>query len=927
MKREHNKGNIMKKPNIKLWGATLAFLLMASSAFAQATGSVRGRVLDSSNGDPMIGVTVVVDGVQGAFGITDIDGNYMIPAAPTGAQTIRFSMMGYQTVTTGVNVPAGGSARANVAMSYRTAKTIVVAAKKISNTQASLLTKQKKAPAAQDAISAEQIAKSPDSDAADAAKRVTGVSIMGGKYLFVRGLSERYSSISVNDSPVPSPLPNRKVVPLDIFPVSLLDNMIVSKTYLPTMPGDFGGGNVQLNTRNFPEEEEMKLSVGVGGNTQTTGKEFKSTNSGILDYLGWGAASRGIPDSFPVKTIINNGYYTAQKRNKYANAMRHEYTPEASTAMPGMSLAFDYGKTYKGEGTSQFGLLLSFSTKNGYQTYKDVIYKVYDPGYLLKVNQTYDQWDYTTSQTMQVSSAYRYNNNHQVKYNTFFTHQSESSYKEREGYLSLGKGTGKEVVNSYEETNLWFNQLMGEHAFSLLTEGTKFNWKGAYSLTTRNLPDVSSVLYGASGDIEADGGITKYFNEHLEHVAQGSGELELPFYQWMGLKSKFHLGNDFSTRLRDNRARRFQLKFMDSLNIVNGTASAETIVSTNAMVVDEITGTEQSTGLDSYEANLWVNGSYGMLDMPLFRTLRMVAGARAELWEQSVFTFSALTPEKKYKTQINGTDVLPSANLIFSPTDKMNIRLGYSRTLNRPEFIEMGEVRYFDDLETGFIIKGNPKLKQADIDNGDIRIEFFPSAAELISVSGFYKKITNPIEATVNVADDPTYTYANQKSADLYGGEFEVRKNFQFLAEALKELVFSFNYTYLYSEIELDPSLGGAETNSKRPLQGMSPYLVNLGLFYNLESTGTDFAVLYNIFGPRIVMVGVNGLEEIMEEPYHQLDFTVAQKIGKNGKLKLALGNLLDETSTQYIKNGSEKLVTKEYKKGTSISLGYSQSF
>ncbi len=907
-----------------IWTALL--FLLAGGLFAQGVGSVSGRVLDEETGEEMIGVTVIVDGAQ-LYAVTSIDGSYFIPNVPAGSQRLKFQMAGYKTSQGSVTVKPGANVAFNTTMGYQTFDTVVVTAKRVSNTDAALLTKMKKSAAAQDAISSEQIAKSPDSDAADAAKRVTGVSIMGGKYLFVRGLSERYSTIAVNDSPVPSPLPSRKVVPLDIFPVALLDNMIIAKTYLPNMPGDFGGGSVQLNTKDFPEEEEMKLSIGMGGNSETTGKDFRSVNGSALDWMGWGAGERALPSTFPAKKEISSGYYSNEQRIAFANDMRNSYSGKMISAMPSASLAFNYGNTFRMENNQQIGFLGSFSQKNSYQNLNDAIYRVYDTGGT-KVDQVYDESVYSTGMTAQLAVAYRMSNAHQFKYNTFYTHQSENTAKLRHGYLSLGKSTGTEYNSLYEETGLWFNQAAGEHSFHMLTDDTQLRWRTAYSLVTRDQPDTSNALYNATGSIDSTRPITKYFNNHFEHTMQAAAELEQPFKQWWGLKSKLQLGNDYQYKFRANEGRRFQLVFSDTFSIDNGSALPEDVVQANKdnLMVNEITGTDQSTGLDSYDATLFVNGSYGMVDMPLFRMLRFVAGARAETWKQTVAAYSVISPDKRYITAINGLDILPSANLILTPIDKMNVRLGYSKTLNRPEFIEMGYLAYYDDAGTGFIIKGNPELEKADIDNADLRIEFFPAAAELIAVSGFYKRIQNPIEATINVADDPTYTYANQNKAELYGAEFEWRQSYGFIHKAIEGVSTSINYTYLYSKLELNPDLGSAETEARRPLQGMSPYLLNAGLYYDLSATGTDFALLYNLFGPRIVFVGVNGLEPTYEEPYHQLDFTVAQKVMKNGKLKLAIGNLLDETVEQYLGDDSERKLTLRYKKGTSYSVGYTHT-
>jgi TonB-dependent receptor len=314
--------------------------------------------------------------------------------------------------------------------------------------------------------------------------------------------------------------------------------------------------------------------------------------------------------------------------------------------------------------------------------------------------------------------------------------------------------------------------------------------------------------------------------------------------------------------------------------------------------------------------------------MPLIPKLRLITGVRYEYWEQDVDSFNQFDESTKETSSIGGHEFIPSANLVYSVAENSNIRLAYGRTVNRPDFIEASNFRYYDDLETGAIIKGNPDLDKAVIDHYDIRLEWFPGVGEVIALSGFLKRIESPIEAAINdTGGDQLYTYYNQESAENWGVEFEFRKNFGFIAKALEVLAFSVNYTYVKSSITLDPATGTNETDKDRSLQGQSPWVVNTGFFFDSKNSGTTASLLFNIFGRRITQVSTTtNAGHIYEESYPKLDFSLSQKLA-NVKLKLTVENILDPDieRTQDI-TGTEDTV-RTYKKGIDVGLSASAVF
>lgn len=937
------------------------FLSITSGAFAQATGMIKGRVLDSSSGDPMIGVTVVVMNAPGVFGITDINGSYVIGNAPVGSQTVRFSMMGYQTATTTVNVPAGGSARANVALSFRTAKTIVVKAKKISNTQASLLTKQKKAPSAQDAISAEQISKSPDSDAADAAKRVTGVTIVNGKNVFIRGLGERYSGVMLAGSAIPSPDPDKRVVPLDIFPVGLLDNIVVIKTYMPNLPAEFGGGLVQLNLKEYPEETKVTAKLGTGYHSLTTFKNFYTSDGGKYDWLGFDDGTRELPSGIK-DARLNSPYYTADRKEAIGESFHNNYTPSSSTALMPLSISGEFGTTYEISKQSKLGILASAMFSESYKN-KEIEYTAYDSSAEITRDYKVDQSDYNTSKGALVSLAYNPNANNKFRYTGFISHQSKDRTQVEKGFTSEDNNpTVAGAVSSmkyyrmqFVTTSLFFNQLTGEHYFKDFLD-SKLKWMTSYSRAVRDEPSRRSVYlidYNSTGDyvLEEPEDAKIYFNDHTEDVIQFNPEYIIPFSQWSGLKSKFILGFDQSYREREANGRSFAWD-SDTFD-PNGVSepledlfTLDNIVGTLPVTSTELRVIENTLQTDAYTGKLNVISGYSYVDMPLVPKLRMVLGLRYEYADMDTISFN---PDKNEVTELDyeplkRNQYLPAVNTIFSPNRKMNIRLAYSKTVSRPDFREVTEFKY-SPFVSSEVYKGNPALEETEIHNYDFRIEYFPTAAELIAFSVFYKDLIKPIEllALSGSTGADLYQFENANKADNIGAEVELRKGLGFV-KALEDFSILANFAYIYSQITVGKdgyftNYDGQTTrytNTKRPLQGQSPIVVNAGLNYEHEDWGLSTTLLYNYIGEKIMGVGLYSSDtprgDIYEEPVSKLDFVVKQKIGKNGSLKIAFANILDPEikQSQELTNASgnkETVITKKYKIGREIKVGYSQKF
>lgn len=887
-----------------------------------ATGTIRGRVLDSANGEPMIGVTAVIKEL-GLYSVTDIDGNYAITNVPVGEHTVTYQITGYQPSATKVNVTAGKPAVANVTLNYKVSSEVVVTAKRIDNTAASLLARQKKSAAAQDAISAEQISKSPDNDASDSARRVTGVSIVGNtNAIFVRGMADRYSVVQVNGALLPSPIPTRRTVPLDIFPVSLLDNMTVVKSYLAKYQGEFGAGVLDIETRDYPDERELKVGLQFGGNTRTTFQTFGTYQGGKFDFFGYDDGIRNYPSRIEGKKVspfspLTGIGFSNPDRIAIAQEFTNIWSRKNIQGLPAGRISASYGNTYELGQNSKLGILVAGFFQEASQTIKGE-FRRYLADKSEASNYRYEDFNYSTLKSAQLSMTYAPSSKHKLKFNSFYTHKSSDTTRQNIGQYDYSNN-GTKTILSFWETSLIFNQLRGEHKTDFLDSEIEWTLNGSIAL--RDQPDTRATRYTAEGVFNDSRNFTRYFNNHTENLLQATAAIHTPFEQWSGLKSKFTLGADGSYRIRNTKSRRFthDLTQVSSTNLY---APAEEIFKTGAPMTSEVTGTSLAEGLDAYDASLFILGGYTQIDMPLMPRVRFVPGLRAENWEQRADAFNIFDTALKDKSRLQATNFMPAVALIVTPIDDLNIRLSGSQTINRPDFIEAANFRLFDDLVTGAILKGNPNLKAATITSADARIEWFPAPGEIFAISGFYKELQNPIEAAVGaLADDLQFTYINQKSARLLGGELEIRKNLGFIAEFLKPFSILANGTLIQSQLELNPQITSAETNRNRPLQGQSPWLVNAGLYYDNDKSKTSVALLYNIFGRRIAQVGVNGLPNTYEEPYGTLDLTLRQQLGEKLDLKVNAQNLLDPEIVQN-QGTEEKQLIDRYRRGMNFSFG-----
>lgn len=927
----------------------MLFLIISVPCFfslAQAqTIRFSGKVLNDKN-EPVVGASIKIAGETTGIA-TDIEGRYALNLTPGKKYTLEISAVGYVSKSIS-DVEAGTDAgnELNIVLELAPKNLEGVTVKATSRRQestASLLSFQKNNTALSSGLASDFIRRTPDKNTGEILKRVSGASIQDNRFVVVRGLSDRYNAALINNAQLPSTEPDKKAFSFDVFPASLIDNIIINKTATPDLTGEFAGGLVQINTKDIPTSDMLSIGVSFGFNTQSTFKDFMNNPRNGNDWLGFDDGTRSLPSGFPkspqaYRILGSNSAGIAQQLELSRLFKSDVYPTETNTALPIQTYNVTWSdvKTFNNGG--KMGTVISLVYRNSMLKY-DVERKLHQNDGSVLVSLLDEQNKYTVNAGAIANITY-VKGKHKISFKNLFNQLFEDNFYTRRG-VSFDRVSDIDFYSSVlNQRSLYTGQLEGEH--QLTKDGIKLRWNGNIGYNWKIQPDLRTQAYfksqGASDPFQINDDDTRRFFSDLKDYSYGAnGSLEIPFM--LGAQNqKLKVGGSTLIRIRDFRSRIFKYE-PTSASEFNSSYSYlpynqifdKQNIATNGFIIDEFTNNQ-----DKYFGVSIVNGIYGMFDNKLSDQFRLVWGVRIENFQQFITTKDVTA--KRIVVNTEKWDVLPSFNLTISPTNKQNIRLSGSRTVSRPEFREIAPFSFFD-YELNYGVNGNPDLKRGTILNGDIRYEFYPKGGEGISVGAFYKFFNDPIEFRLNpssVLDRRNYEYQNADEAHSIGGELEIRKGLDFMKmEAFS--VFA-NLTYIYSKVTLVSTTGGgvAET-ANRPLQGQSPYLANLGLQYNSKNGNWNSSLLYNRIGQRLALVGINnlGFPDIYERPRDQLDFQLAKKVLKNrGEIKLTWADILNPAFFFYENIDSKKAYKAStdrlfysYKPGSTVSIGFTYDF
>ncbi|MDB5198374.1 MAG: TonB-dependent receptor plug [Chitinophagaceae bacterium] len=924
-----------------------SFFLFLNS-FSQ-TGKVEGKVTDSKTGNTLSGVSVTTS-VSAKGTATDVDGRFVI-TLNAGTYTIRLTSVGYKIKEIdGVEVTAGTVINLDVVLesAAKTETEVVVKSSRRLESTAALISYQKNANTVAQVVSSESIRRSPDKNTGEVLKRVSGTSIQDGKYLVVRGLADRYNQAMLNGILLSSTEPDRKTFSFDIFPASTIDNIIINKAFLPELPGEWAGGLIQVNTKDVPAANFLNVQIGTGFNTQTAGSDFYKYQGGKTDFLGYDDGTRSMPADLPLKSAFNNLDQT--QKTGFGKEFKNEWgTSKNNNNLLNQTLQIGGGFSTKLGDKNKLGVVLGVNYNRSVRRteFENRIFSISNN--IASLN--FDYFNNKYSQDVLLGAlgniTLQLGNNNKISFKNILNVNTTDYTTLRTGKdFESNSIVGDNIMASELafKANTFFNtQVSGDHNFPALK--AKLHWYGSFNILDQYIPDQRRIQYNqddptnpgspyslliSSSKTSQKSG-SRYYGSLSDYIYTTGGDVSKGFTV-KGLSQTIKGGYFLQIKDRLFDSRPFSI-YLPSDNPALKHLSADVVFSPanfgtgfdNKFAFNEIYDSRYR-----YLANSILNAGFLQFDNQFSNKLRFVWGLRVENFDQLIGSTKKSDSRFVYSKI---TDFLPGANLTYKLNDKTNMRVSGSQTVVRPEFRELSGFAFYD-FDLGATVTGSPILQRTKITNGDLRYEIYPKAGELFTLGVFYKYFDKPIELFFNqtgAGSSSTFNYINAENAKSYGAEFEFRKKLDF-TPAFKNFTLQGNLSYIYNRV----------TGLSRPMQGQSPYLVNLGLQYDVEKLGLNTTLLFNQIGRRIYYVGStssNGTinndsyPPVWEAPRALLDLQIAKKILKSkGELKLNISDLLNQTANYYhdlndngkFDNSNDALAIKrKYGTNVSISFGY----
>ena len=941
-------------------------MIIAVFSFSQE-GTIRGTITDGDTGEPLMFTSVFIKDTNPPFGAqTDLDGNYEI-RIPEGLYTLEVSYVGYASKTiTDVMVKENEVTILDFSMVEETEQLqeVVVQASRIDRTENALLILQRKATTIQDGISAQEISRFGSNNAAETMKRVTGASVVDGKYVFVRGLGDRYSSAQLNGLQLPSTDPYRNSMQLDLIPANVLDNVIASKTFTPDQPGNFTGGNVNLKTKAFPERFTLAASFSTSYNTLVTGtNNFLTHEGGQTDWLGYDDGTRSIPgilqDSNYINTITQSSAILARRDSGLAHliddgirSLNQQRAPTLRSAPVNTSAAFSVGNQYT-VGGNPLGIFFGVNFRRNFSHYDNGDFEYWeltDPNSdALNINR--DLTDTRSVETAQAggmgSVSYKIGGSNKLSFIAIYNHVGRKDSRSLEGPfpdIISGNAAFQTRALRFQEREFQNYSLSGEHVFG--ETGITFNWAGSYVKTTQDDPDFRQFSNTVRVRNETDTTYfispaefslpLNFFRELEDEQYLAKADLSIPFAKGKSAFNQIKLGGFYSTKDRFFLDNVFQIELGNSTPY-NGDPSEffgpDNIGITNfdpdsrrPYTIGLFTQNfQKSTRQNSYSGNESITAAYGMVNYE-FDFVKVIAGARMEITDISLKNLVGDSAE------VDQTDILPSLNLIFPIKENSNIRVSFSQTLARPNMRELAPFVSFD-FGGDFLVQGSPDLERTLIQNYDLRYEIFPNSGEIFAVSAYYKQFDNPIVTAFDpTSPNPLIRYVNVDEAQVYGVELELRKKLGFISSALDNFKFSTNVSFINSIVDISeeelPIIEAfiPEKGTTRPFNGQSPFLLNIALNYVDLDKGWDAIVAFNVFGERLSAISQARNPDIYEQPRPQLDFSVSKSINERLGIKFQAQNLLNpDYRTNMGYKGNDYIITN-FRRGVQFGLSLKYS-
>ena len=901
-------------------------------------GTLKGTVVGVEDGKPVEGARVLIRGLADEL-VTDKKGRFTLtlPGGPYDISILHRSFTTLNKRGFKIEPEQEKKEKFELTPSGMELDEFTISAPRIEGQTTALVEERKNSNAAMDLIGAEQFSKSGDSSAASALRRVVGLTLVDGKYIFVRGMGDRYSSVRLNGSSLPSPESQKRVVPLDMFPTSVIESIVVQKTFAADMPADFGGGTVMLRTRTFPSDFSFDVSLSTGYDSETYRLDGLRYPGGSRDWLGMDDGTRALSPELQAATDgkelskkdrFGRGNYTAEELEVIGESLNNNYRVlPLADENPKMGIEVEVGDGFE-IGDVAFGyrltLMYSNETQSRFQTLKS--YAIEDGALVAKD-------DYELLKTVNginlggfFTTGVEIGDEHEIKFTSFINRLTDNTTRLKSGWYDDYATDIQQTLLSFEERQLGFYQLVGEHSLPGI-EGWELSWMYAYSTADRNEPDRRQYRYDLSSEgnflmSDRPEGNNRSWSEVFDKNHDASFLMTIPVEFNEEFIPKVKLGAALSRKNRVFDMRRF--KYFNS-----SPDPALTILEPDELFVPENIGTdgfqlvELTRPTDNYAGHHYITSGFLAADLPIFDWALVTAGVRIEKSDMFVETFE-LFGDEIVPTTLNDLDILPAFAATWFLNEDMQVRAGVGKTVNRPNLRELSP-QAFDNDESGFTETGNPDIISAGILNVDLRWEWYLNMDEWLTIGGFYKSFSNPIEDVEVPGATPQKTFLNMLGATNFGIEIEGRKSLDFVSKYLRDVYFTANAAFIQSQISIDTDGETVidVTNPERKLQGQSPYMLNVQLEYDNPDIGTMVALLYNSYGARITTAGATGQPDQFEETAHLLDLVFSQKLGGGFKFKAKGQNLLNAKIAE-TKDGNDVKTTH---KGVAVSMGLSYSY
>lgn len=879
-------------------------LLLVLSTMTALAGNIKGTVLDKQTKEPLTGATIQITGTaQGV--VADIDGNYTLNVND-GTYTITVRYIGYKDILlNSIKVKAETLLNFEMESDAQALGEVSVVAKKNLEGERALQMERQKATLAIENLGAKEMSIKGISNVEEGVKKITGISIASAGQLIVRGLGDRYSTTTLNGLPIASPNPDNKLIPLDIFPASTVQNITVSKVYDASAFADYSGAHIDISTKENVGSDFLSISFNAGGKFNTLGKDFYR-----MDRDGSLFNTPSLDQKLIDMSLTDFEEYA--RHNRLFNT---SFQVSKKTALPEFGGNIGFGKRFTLSG-NEVSVLGSIGVSNDLQTMDNASIRT-----LEATGNTLNEFNYDSySNELKIAAlgnlGYSFRTSDHIGYTFFYARNAIDTYMRREGvdYEDHHLIGSNNVTHIYSLQN---HQVNGKHHFGKQWD---LNWSGSYSKTSSDEPDRRQVMF-----IREDDQI-KLFKLNRQETMRYFGSLNED--EWVGdLTASYRFGDNNKLQAgftyKDKNRDYMGTRFYYNLNKLNPTITdiydTDSFLNMENVENGSITIDRKKQPKDSYTAGNSIYAGYIATEYYPIAPLLVNLGVRYEISKQWVDYYT--DGGKAERSELNKNDLFPSLNMKYQMNEKNSLRFAFSRTVTRPSFIEMAPFLYQESYGSAQI-RGNADLQNGYNYNIDLRYELFEKNGDMLSITAYYKHLKAPIERVQTLSGgSAVHSFRNADNGMATGVEIEFRK------EIVKDLRFGVNGSYMYTNVKLPE--GGAYTNSQRALQGASPYLANADLTYSPAFSNNrqlSVALLYNLQGPRIHSVGISGLGDIKQQPVHTLNFTGSYRFNRRFAVKLQVNDLLNQDILfkQEVPTTGDKVEVERFRKGTGFEVGFS---